>query len=263
MEFIDLRSYLRSILTAFTIIMPVELLAQEYNLAECKQLKVAGPNEWNQNSYFDAKSQRHQGLAYALLQNISESQHIPYEILPNVPWKRVLKYAKDGEVDIIVAIYHSMPRESFIEFSPPYVTNDVKIYVQKGQEFDFKTFADLKGKKGLWPAGASYGDEFDTFAQKLDLIGKANINDLFMYLARGTVDYALQDSSRAAHYISENGLDNKIVALPQSLLSVPVRFGYSLKSRCTALIEKFKTEYQHMFETGELAAFQSSYVDMH
>lgn len=263
MEFIDLKANLRSILTALVIFIPVELIAQEYTVAECKQLKVAGPDEWNQNSYFDAKSQRHQGLAYALLHKISESQQIPYEILPHVPWKRVLKYAEDGEVDIIVAIYHSIPRERFIEFSAPYVSNDVKIYVQKGKEFDYKSFADLTGKKGLWPAGASYGDEFDTFAQKLDLIGKANINELFLYLARGTVDYALQDSSRATRYISENRLTKKIVALPQSLLSVPVRFGYSRNSRCGDLIEKFNTEYQHMFDTGAVAEFQSNYVESH
>ena len=243
--------------------MPFELVAQVYSLAECKQLKVAGPDEWNQNSYFDAKSQRHQGLAYALLHKIAESQQLPYEILPNVPWKRVLKYAENGEVDIIVAIYQSAERERYVEFSEPFINNDVKIYVQKGREFDYKRFADLIGKKGLWPAGASYGDEFDTFAHRLDLVDKANIDDLFMYLERGTVDYALQNSDRATHYIEQNNLNKKIVALPQSLLSVSVRFGYSRKSRCGALIEKFKTEYQHMFETGELSEFQTNYVETH
>jgi polar amino acid transport system substrate-binding protein len=262
-ECIDLKANLRSILTALVIFIPIELVAQEYTVAECKQLKVAGPDEWNQNSYFDAKNQRHQGLAYALLHKVSESQQIPYEILPNVPWKRILKYAEDGEVDIIVAIYRNVERERYIEFSEPFVTNDVKIYVQKGKEFDYKSFADLTGKKGLWPAGASYGDEFDTFAQKLDLIGKANIDELFLYLARGTVDYVLQDSSRATRYINEKHLTQKIVALPQSLLSVSVRFGYSRKSRCGGLIEKFKTGYQHLFDTGEIAAFQSNHIETH
>ena len=261
MEFIDLKANLRSILTALVIFIPIELVAQEYTVAECKQLKIAGPDEWNQNSYFDAKNQRHQGLAYALLDKVSESQQIPYEVLPNLPWKRVLKYAEDGEIDIIVAVYQSLERERYIQFSEPFITNDVKIYVQKGKEFDYKNFKDLRGKKGLWAAGASYGDEFDTFAQKLDLIGKANINDLFLYLARGTVDYAIQNSTRATSYINENGLNDKIVALPKSLLTVPVRFGYSRNSRCGALIEKFKSKYQHMFETGELAEFQTNYVE--
>ncbi|KXI30376.1 substrate-binding periplasmic protein [Paraglaciecola hydrolytica] len=230
--------------------------AQEYRLLECKEIKVAGPDQWNANSSFDPTSQSHKGFAYDILQKIAQKQQIPYTVLPDLPWQRALKYAEDGQVDMIVSIYQSAERERYLEFSEPLFTNEVKIYVRKGREFNFNAFEDLKGKKGLFPAAGSYGDEFDTYAQNLDLEGKTTIADLFMYLSKGTADYAIQNENRASYYLTESGLDTKIVALANPLLNVSARLGYSRKSRCGGLLQKFKAEFQHMHATGELATLQ-------
>jgi polar amino acid transport system substrate-binding protein len=236
--------------------LPVAFTVAAY---ECPKLKVAGPDQWSPNSYFDSNSNQHEGLGYALLQTISEKQNIPYQILTNLPWKRVLKYSQEGKVDLIVAIYQSAERQQFIEFSQPYFSNDIKIYVHKGREFSFAALPDLLGKKGLYPAGASYGDEFDDFAKQLDLEGKTQINELFLYLTKNTADYAIQEYSRAQVYIRDNKLEQDIVALPQSLLQVPVRMGFSLASDCTGLLTKFKQEYLRMRDSGELSKLQASY----
>lgn len=239
-------------------VLSTKLSAQEINLGLCKQIKVAGPDEWNLNSQFDPKTQSRQGLGYEIFQNIAEKQQIPYQILHNIPWQRVLKYSEEGQVDLIVAIYKSDRRERFVQFSEPYFFNDIKIYVRHGQEFNFQTLKDLQGRKGLFPSGASYGDDFDAFIPNLDLVGKTSINELFMYLVRGAVDYAIQDSARAKSYITENQLGNDIVALPTSLLKVPLRFGYSRKSRCANLLEKFQVEYQRLITTGGINKLQNA-----
>lgn len=226
---------------------------------ECPKLKVAGPDQWSPNSYFDSQSKQHEGLGYALLQTISEKQHIAYQILTNLPWKRVLKYSQEGKIDLIVAIYQSAERERFIEFSAPYFTNDIKIYVRKGREFSFNSLPDLLGKKGLFPAGASYGDDFDNFAIQLDLEGKTKIDELFLYLTRNTADYAIQEYNRVQRYIQDHQLQHDIVALPKSLLEAPVRMGFSLASDCAGLLTKFKQELTRMRTSGELRALQAMY----
>lgn len=249
-----------SFILAVVCLVSPPIVAQDYRSSICKKINVAGPDQWSPNSYFDVKSQSHQGLGYELLHKISEKQQIPYHILPNLPWKRVLKYTQEGQVDLIVAVYQSVERESFIEFSEPYFTNNIKIYVHKGQEFNFQALPDLQGKKGLFPAGASYGDEFDTFAKHLDLEGKTNIDELFMYLTKNAADYAIQESTRAEVFITENNLSNDIAALPQSLLNVPVRLGFSRNSSCSHLVTKFKAEFNQMIKTGELAKLQANYL---
>ena len=246
-------------LLVLCLLLPAELAAQSYRVAQCKVLKVAGPDQWSTNSTFDPSSQSSKGLGYALLQKIAEKQQIPYKILPNLPWQRVLKYAEDGQLDIIVSIYKNAQRERYLEFSEPVFTNNVKIYVRKGNEFTFRSFADLSGKKGLIPTGGTYGDEFENYAKNLDLEGKTTIADLFVYLSRGAADYAIQNENRATAYISEMGLENEIVPLASPLLSVSARLGYSRNSNCNDLLQKFKHEFQQMSQSGELAQIRSSY----
>jgi len=253
------RYHRQRVLTLFFTALTALPMAFSVGAYECPKLKVAGPDQWSPNSYFDSQSKQHEGLGYALLQTISEKQHIPYQILTNLPWKRVLKYSQEGKIDLIVAIYQSAERESFIEFSAPYFTNDIKIYVRKGREFTFNSLPDLLGKKGLFPAGASYGDEFDNFATQLDLEGKTEIDELFLYLTRNTADYAIQEYNRAQVYIQDNQLQHDIVALPKSLVEAPVRMGFSLAGDCTGLLTKFKQELTRMRTSGELRALQATY----
>lgn len=248
------------LLLTLCLLLPLELAAQSYRVTQCKELRVAGPDQWSINSTYDPTSQSNKGLGYALLQKVAEKQQIPYKILPNLPWQRVLKYAEDGQLDIVVSIYQNAQRERFLEFSEPVFTNRVKIYVRQGNEFEFRSFADLNGKKGLIPVGASYGDEFDEYAKNLDLIGKTTIADLFVYLSRGAADYAIQNESRASSYIVENSLEGQIVALAAPLLNVSARLGYSRNSPCSDLLQKFKQEFKQMTVSGEIALLRSHYL---
>lgn len=254
-------AYLRYLIIVLTLFIPnTPEAAPDYKLAECKKITVAGPDQWNPNSYFDTKSQRNKGLGYALFERIAETNKIPYQVLSNLPWQRVLKYAEDGQVDIIVVIYQSLQRSQYIEFSQPYFTDNIKIYVKKGHEFNFSTIKDLQGKNGLFPAGASYGDQFDSNANNLNLVGKTHINELFMYLIKETADYAIQESTRAGRFLSENKLEQQIVALPHTFLDVPVRLGFSRNSRCSNLVNKVKSGFQNIVQSGELAALQAQYT---
>ena len=242
------------------MLLSTQLAAQAYRVAECKTLKVAGPDQWSENSTFDPTNQSNKGLGYILLQKIAERQQIPYKILADLPWQRVLKYAEDGQLDIIVSIYQNAQRENYLEFSEPVFTNNVRIYVRKGKEFSFTSFADLKGKKGLIPTGGSYGDDFDNYAENLDLMGKTTIADLFVYLSRGAADYAIQNENRASSYISANNLNEELVALDAPLLSVPARLAYSRNSRCDNLLQKFKHEFNQMASSGEIAQIRADYL---
>lgn len=237
-------------LSAFWLLAECE--AQEYRQLQCKQLKVAGPDEWSPNSFFDEKTNSFRGLGYSILQRVAESEGIPYVLLPAIPWQRVLKYARQGEVDIIVAIYQNIERQQYIEFSEPYISNDARLYVRKGEEFTYRGFDDLVDKRGLLPSGASYGEEFDSFAKRLELIGKHNISDIFLYLSRGAADYAIQEKTRARHFIAQHQLGDRIVELPLSLSIVPVRMGFSLHSKCENYLNRFKQRYAQLLTSEEL-----------
>ncbi|WP_163834565.1 transporter substrate-binding domain-containing protein [Spartinivicinus ruber] len=89
-----------------------------------------------------------------------------YELDMNfVPWARAIdgvKKASDSVkgYDVLVGTWWTEERTKFLNYSDPYLENQIKFIKRKGDEFEFNGFKSLDDKKVGIIRGYGYGDEF-------------------------------------------------------------------------------------------------------
>ena len=62
------------------------------------------------------------------------------------PWARSLQYARSGEIDALLTVFHTEERTVFLDFCEPYLNIDVCVIVPKGKTFVFEKWDDLDRK---------------------------------------------------------------------------------------------------------------------
>jgi len=140
------------------------------------------------------------GVGPDIAKSILTELKLDYDIRLEGNWQQVQDKCKSGAVDMIVAAYKNDDRETYMDYSMPYLPQPTVIVVPKGKEFPFGRWESLIGKKGVSNIGESYGQEFDTFAkEKLDI--KFIVFDRALQLLnRGEVDYLIVDLYTALIY---------------------------------------------------------------
>ena len=208
------------------------------NADECLVLRAGGTKSWRPIAYFNQQTQKPEGIAYDLTKIVGQRLKIPVEINAKIPWKRLLKFVKDGDMDLISAIYRPPQIDKYFHFSIPYFVNEARVFVKKGAEFPFTQLSDLIGHRGIIPLGGSFGEEFDSFAvkHKLKLETLATKQQLVTAILQGLSDYFIQDYRDGMTYLKQHGLEDKIVALNHSVSVTPVHLAVSRQSSCAALL---------------------------
>lgn len=77
-----------------------------------------------------------------------------------VPWSRALNGIKYGQYDILPDPWWTQERAIFMQFSDPYMKNEIKFIKRKGGPFEYTGIGSLTGKLVGIIRGYGYGDEF-------------------------------------------------------------------------------------------------------
>lgn len=158
-----------------------------------------------------------------------------------LPFRRALKYAETGKVDVLAGIYKTEDRESYIAYSEPFMDDEGVLFVRMGNEFDYENHSDLIGKKGIINKGYSWGNEFDHYiVRHLDTVALETPDQAFALLInddRG-MDYYLYGHIPGLMVIRRMGLEGKVVSLPRYVTKESFYFGFSKKSKYYELIPK-------------------------
>ncbi|NQZ09140.1 MAG: amino acid ABC transporter substrate-binding protein [Algicola sp.] len=225
------------VLTLFWVILSlaIPMLA---NAQECLLLRAGGTISWQPIAYFNQETQKPEGIGYDLTKVVGQRLKIPVEINAKIPWKRLLKFVKDGDMDLISAIYRTPQRDKHYHFSIPYFVNEARVFVKKGAEFPFAKLSDLIARRGVIPLGGSFGEDFDSFVVKhpLTMETLATKQQLVTAILQGLSDYFIQDYRDGMTYLKQQGLENKIVALNHPVSVTPVHLAVSRQSSCAALL---------------------------
>ncbi|MCP4021889.1 MAG: transporter substrate-binding domain-containing protein [Desulfobacteraceae bacterium] len=75
------------------------------------------------------------------------------------PWKRCVKMIEKGKIDGTFLSARSPEREKFADYSDVILTGGVALFHLKGNEFEWQSFNDLKGKKIGGVLGSDYGEK--------------------------------------------------------------------------------------------------------
>ncbi|RTZ15679.1 amino acid ABC transporter substrate-binding protein [Vibrio aquaticus] len=229
---------------------------------DCEMLKVGGADKWLPITYMHPETNQPTGIANDFITFIGSELGIPVKIDLKTPWKRTLAKTRVGKTDLVNALYWTEERASYYQYSAAYFTNESRLFVLKGDEFKFESFEDLKHLTGMASLGASFGDEFDSFANQnqLDIFrGKSKEHSIKMLLAK-RVDYFIQDYLDASMYLKQHNLQHKIVALPYPVSTTDVYFGISRLSPCAGLVPQINQLIDHAKKDGTLQHIVDSYI---
>ncbi|WP_227820011.1 substrate-binding periplasmic protein [Marinobacterium aestuarii] len=172
---------------AFPILLAWLVLAGSARAAE--PLVACGhpiypPLSWDQNGQLT-------GVAPDVVQRLFGELGYSVQLDVRGNWKRCLREAREGQVDIVVSAYITDERREYLSYASEYVVNDpVAVFVNRQHSFPFQQLDDLKDKTAGLLLGDSFGDRFDRYVRReghIEWVSRGEQN--FAKLALGRIDY--------------------------------------------------------------------------
>jgi polar amino acid transport system substrate-binding protein len=186
---------------------------------------------------------------------------VPWEVQHSGPWKRVLKEAYNGNIDLIPALKRTPERETYLTFThAPFFDNPVSVFRTRGSE-PINDLQALDGLIGSINAGDKHGSVIDTFLAHQDVIQVKGIQESFQMLDRGRVDYFVIGDRVARSFLKENNLEDKFVKVFK-LTGAQVHFAFSKQSPCAHLTSSFDKYLVEMNNDNTIHHFIEMYNDL-
>lgn len=235
---------MKSLLLSFII----TLLCFSENVCSGETIVISGHPEAKPFTW--VKEKHMLGSAVDLAESIFSGQKIGtrYEILP---WKRALALLKDGDIDLLLALYRNETRAKDFEFTIPYADDPISVFVNKDDMFSLAKWDDLITKRGCVPLGESYGEKLDKFVKDKLTVDKAHdLDQCLRMLERGRIDYVLFSKYHVQMELAKKGLSDKIRALAYHMTSQKVHMAFSKKSPFVRLVPKINAEIERLEKEG-------------
>jgi len=158
-----------------------------------------------------------QGLAIDLITTALVRAQYDYKI-DYEPWPRALEGGKIGVYDLIANIWYSDERARDLDYSDPYLINDMRLIKRKDSPIKFKTLADLSGLVVGVVKDYAYPKEFAA-AQNFAKVSNSELLPAIGELAQGQYDLVVGDLN-AINYVLLKFLpieSEHLEILPQSV----------------------------------------------
>jgi polar amino acid transport system substrate-binding protein len=171
-----------------------------------------------------------------------------------------LRMVEAGAIDVFAGAYFTEDRANRYHYTDSFAADEIRVFTTQSNQFVFNQWPDLVGWTGNRPAGGSYGDAFDAFAEEwLTLHAIPSQHLLFRQLLNGQVDYtvlALADGLELRQAMNAT----EIVALPTPVVSNPVYLLVSKRSPCAALLDEINQHIEEMRLDGTMKVLTRRYV---
>lgn len=191
------------------------------------------------------------GVYPALISAAFAKMNVPMA-LEAKPWKRALTEMDEGKAGV-GGIYKNDERAAKYDFSEPILTENTAVYFNKSKPLDYKTIADLYGKKIGVIRGWSYGDAFDAARKdnKLTVDEVTNDKANFMKLSEGRLDAVLAIDEAGKAVIAGEKLGN-IDQGKVFLASNKAHLAFNKNAKQNELLARFSKAIADMKQDGSL-----------
>lgn len=201
------------------------------------------------------------GVAAEMAATVFTELGVPYEIRYTGPWKRVQLNAERGNIDVIAAAYINPERQTYMDYSIPFMKDPVSVFVLKGKAFPFRRWEDLIGKRGNTSIGESYGKDFDQFIkQKLTMERTPMIIQNFLKLETGRADYAVIGLYPGLANASVMGFKNKIEVLQHNITEENFHMTFSKQSGFVYLLPETDKIIERLKNEGVIEKWIKEYL---
>jgi DNA-binding NtrC family response regulator/ABC-type amino acid transport substrate-binding protein len=191
-------------------------------------IRVGGETDWA--PYDFVKSGEHQGIAADYLKLLRETLGVEFRVETGRTWEQLLNAARDGEIDMLPALWKHPDREQFLAYTTPYASTSDFIIARTG-EIGMHSLEDLTERKVATVKG--YVTE-QTLADRVPGIELVRSDDLLAALrtvANGEADAHVGDYGVVSYAIEQNGIAGLDLAAPAGIresLHMAVREDWSI-----------------------------------
>ncbi len=164
-------------------------------------------------------------------------------------WSAILAGLHSGKFDVIINQVGITPdRQKAFDFSIPYVASSPQLILRKDDASDYKSFADLKGKR----LGVSQGSNYENLAKAQEGVQVKSYPGAPEYLSdlvNKRVDAALNDQLMTAYLVKTSSLPIKGGAI----VGEPKFNGIPFKKGNPAFEMALNKALQELFDDGQFA----------
>lgn len=181
-------------------------------------------------------------------------------VFTQLPWKRALKYAKEGRVDAVFALFKNEERVKYFNF-PQENLNTVKMVLLTNRESDVEVtcLEDMRGEKVGIYLGSSYGEKFDAADQIIK--DPASTNELLLRKqARGRTDFIIIDERVARYWSKKIGMENRFKILSFTVTEERTYVAFSkAKANKKNMADRFSEVFKEMKNDGFIENIYNNY----
>lgn len=202
----------------------------------CQKLVATGNPEYSPYLWRDPEDESKLiGANADLMQLLSKEIGIPIEVKYMGPWSRVQELARAGRIDLIAGAFFTNARLDYMDyFYPAFRGTRTVIWMHPRNTFTYRTWSDLRDRKGLTVVNNSFGEEFDAYARKsLSISTVATLEQALQMLVLSRTDYLIYEEDPGlalAAKLNITGLKTAPVAVSTENLFLT----FSHKSPCNS-----------------------------
>ncbi len=162
---------------------------------------------------------------------IQAFQEMGYQVeIRLYPWARALKFAKDGDVDGVIAL-HTKKREQWFEYSQGLATQSIGFYKHKKENISLKNYSDFKFYKIGYVRGYAIPSKLENLNLQITWLNKEE--QALRMLSQKRLNLALMEKSVAQYIINKKypKLDESIEWIEPSIEETIIYLAFSKKTK--------------------------------
>ena len=235
------------------------------NTPGCSHFLVSGNSEYPPLLWRDRQDPNYLiGVVPALLQEILATLSVEVSVRHMGSWARVQQLARDGYLDMVAGAFMTEERLGYMDYIIPAIIQlPTAVWMATDRTFPYEGWGDLIGKRGSTLINNSFGQAFDDYAREhLTVEGVRSIEQSFLMLQAGRVDYVLYELLQGQVKLGLGGMQANFVAQPQYISSENLYFTFPKKSQCNS--PEFRQSFTEIMERkvreGRVAALVEEYT---
>jgi polar amino acid transport system substrate-binding protein len=188
-----------------------------------------------------------EGAGIEIVRRLAAANHVQVSVTNEGSWDAAQAAVKSGKADAIVGLYLTRPRRQFFNYVQPAIAPDPSaVVVRRDENFVYRDWNSLIGKRGAVSEGEQYGHRFDTFMDsKLTTQRVKGFEGVYSAVLQRKADYGL-----VGYYAALTGAPSSIKIVEPNFVTEGLYIAFGKSSRCNSLIPAFSAGVKRMTANG-------------
>ncbi|MCJ8299712.1 MAG: transporter substrate-binding domain-containing protein, partial [Pseudomonadales bacterium] len=191
------------------------------------------------------------GIAYQVAQTLFKRLKIDLTVDEPQPWKRTIMGLKYGRLDILSGAYWDAERAENYNFSIPFSSDEVRLFVRNDSLVKYPDLIALRGTTGSKPIGISLGRVFEeNLKSHVKVIEPVSYESMIKMVYLGRVEWFGLGLYNGQKLLKDLGYEDEMSPLPYSIETTPVHFMLSKNSNCSSLLKRMNAGLEALIKEG-------------